>query len=78
MDKEQLIAQRREMLAFLYEKRQEEGYRPLFAPEHEIKNRFGECNFNLTCLRELGYIEGKGGNQRITAQGVLYYEELSL
>ena len=43
--------------------------------QQRYKILVGDCTFNLNLLQEQGYIEGKAGNNRITAKGIHSYED---
>ena len=72
---DKLIQQRQALLELLYDARVGESrQRPGFIPQKDLQDALGECGFNLGVLEELKYIERKGYQLRITAQGVIIAE----
>ena len=76
MNIEQIQQQRYEILAELYGNRlSETGHQKNYLSKKHLTNLVGDCTFNLNLLQEQGYIEGKAGNNRITAKGIHSYED---
>lgn len=75
MNKDELIAQREEILSLLYNRRLEERSKQgLYLSTKMLNDAVGECFFNLKLLQELECIEGNGFNYRLTGKGVEVFE----
>ncbi|MCE9679597.1 hypothetical protein LZP69_10540 [Shewanella sp. AS1] len=76
---EQIIKQRQAILMLLYRARQnEQQHLKGFVSENDLNDSLGECRFNLDVLVELGQVQRDGYKYRITGQGVVATEAVSL
>jgi len=72
----QLIKQRHDILALLYNARIEETkHQKGFIAINDVKDALGDCEFNLGVLVELNHIDRHGYKVRITGHGVLSCEK---